>query len=155
MKRNPLSTYLGGGTLVDSDRRWANLARKGYDLLVRNGIHLSDGPNKIAVVEVDSAKPSTVIGALAYYPQSLRDGRLIVSFDLAVDERARGRGVGRQLIESALKIAASHAAFTSEKHFEIDVNTVNNIVMEALRRRGFTISYLGGLGEWHARKVIR
>lgn len=105
-----------------SDAKWQSIARKGADLLRKNGIFLDNVERKIALVEADGAK---VIGAAAFYTSSFRNGTVTYSFDLAVDERYRGKGVGRALLDGVLRIIDQASRFTTEPHVRVDVNVVN------------------------------
>lgn len=152
-RRNP--TIDKGHLGEMSDRAWDRLAGKANDLLRANGIHNADGASKIQLVEVDAKRPKTPIGAAAFYVASHRPERTVLSFDLAVDERFRGRGIGRVLIDGLMRVIDEYARFYAQAHIRVDVNVVNDRVLEMLRKRGFTITYLGGVQEWHAVKDIR
>jgi ribosomal protein S18 acetylase RimI-like enzyme len=152
--RNPFGPYDKGAASM-SDAAWERWAVKGTRLLAQNGIWLDDGVRKIALVEADPKRPKSVIGAAAFYTSSFRNGTITYSFDLAVDERHRGRGIGRLLIDGVLKLIDEAAAFSTEPHIRVDVHVVNDTVLEALRRRGFKIEHRAGVDEWHAVKVLR
>jgi GNAT superfamily N-acetyltransferase len=131
------------------------LADKGLDLLHKSGIFPTHGSRDVAIVEVDSTKPKHVIGALTYTAKEMRDGALVLSFDLAVDPGHQGKGVGRTLIDGALSVMSKHLAFVTNKRVLVEVNVINEVLLAPLRRRGFTVREGSWDEEWYATKVLR
>jgi ribosomal protein S18 acetylase RimI-like enzyme len=117
--------------------------------------HWIDAPNGILLVAVPSAEPQRVLGYCLAFTRS--DSTVARAYSLAISPEARGKGLGRMLMES-MASASKRKGCTAVR---LEVAKSNKIAIELYEKLNYSRFmsipnyYEDGQDAWRMQKLLR